>query len=318
MAQIRSLEQTCQTGFHRGGITQKASREQIGKNDTNDRNQPGRVPSVLSSVLVLAFLGALHPVRLALTLLVISRARPVQNLLAFWVGCMTGFIPFVVVPLTLLHVTPMSRSLPQDWTPGSTSGHIQVGAGVFALSIAALVTVRSLTRRRQRAQLATREATRGRHRKGGTTSTLVLDSNRPTAISRLVSRAQEAPTEGGSAFRRLLRRVHNAWENGSLWVAYLIGFGFGGPQPDSALFVVAIIVGSGAAIGKQVIAVIGFVVGMLALQEIVLVSYLATPAKTQAVLRRLHFWALTYRRQILVAILVVVGVTMVARGMGSV
>jgi hypothetical protein len=38
------------------------------------------------SVLVLALLAALNPVRLGLALLVISRPRPVQNLLAYWVG----------------------------------------------------------------------------------------------------------------------------------------------------------------------------------------------------------------------------------------
>lgn len=66
----------------------------------------------------------------------------------------------------------------------------------------------------------------------------------------------------------------------------------------------------------QVSAAITFIVGMFAVAEITLVSYLATPAKTQAVL--LHNWALAHRRQVLVAILAVVGVWMVANSMGSV
>ena len=146
----------------------------------------------------------------------------------------------------------------------------------------------------------------------------MLDSNTPTAISRLLGRAQDAATEGGSAIRRLLGRAHDAWENGSLWVAFVIGLGFGGPPPDVVLVLLAIIVTSGAAIGTQFSAAIAFVVGMLAVVEIVLVSYLAMPAKTQAVLRLLHDWAWAHRPQILVAISQWVGSRWWPRGMGIV
>jgi hypothetical protein len=267
---------------------------------------------VWGSVGVLALMLGLHPVRLGLILLVISRPRPVQNLLAFTVGCVIGVLPAVVVPLTLVHFIPTFASLAQhSVTPAAsaTVRHIQFGAGVLALSIAALITARSLTRRRQRAQLPT---------SGGATSTLVLDSNTPTVISRLLGHAQDVPNEGASAFRRLLRRIHNAWENGSLWVAFLIGLGFGGAPPDVGLTLVAVIVASGAAIGTQVIAVIAFVVGMLALHEIVLVGYLATPVKTQKVMGVLHDWTWTHRRKIMVAMFSLIGVSMIAMGMGGV
>jgi hypothetical protein len=269
--------------------------------------EQGSVPAVWGSVLVLAFLIALDPLRLGLIVLVISRPRPVQNLLAYWAGCLTVNLPALLVPLTLLHTTPMFKSLTQDLATNSTARHIQIGAGVLALSIAALMTVRFLARRP--AKLPT---------PGGNTSTLVLDSNTPPVISRLLGRAQAAATEGGSAVRRLLRRVHNAWENGSLWVALVIGLGLGGVAPDLVLFVLTIIVSSGAAISTQVSAAIAFVVGVLAFVEITLVSYLAMPAKTQAVLRPLHDWALAHRRQILVAMVAVGGVALVTNGMGSI
>jgi|EndMetStandDraft_3_1072993.scaffolds.fasta_scaffold00782_7 Sap-like sulfolipid-1-addressing protein len=267
------------------------------------------------SVLVVTLLSALNPVRIALTLLMASRLRPVQNLLALWAGCLTGAIFSVVVPLTLVHVTSMSESFGQGGAASSTVQRVQIGMGVLALATAALMTVRSLIRRRQPAQLPSQEATRGRHRKGGSTSTLVLESNTPTAISRLLGREHEAPAEGGSAFRRLLRRARSAWENGSIWIAYVIGLAFGGPQPDVALFVVAIIVGSGAAIAMQVVAATAFVFGTVGVIEIILVSYLITPAKTLAVLQRLHDWVSAHRQQILAAIFAVVGVALVANGM---
>ena len=261
------------------------------------------------SVLGLALLTALNPVRLGLTLLVISRPRPVQNLLTYWVGCLAGCIPAVVIPLTLVHVTPMFRPFAADLATSSTVRHIRIGMGVLALLIAALITARSLARRREHAPLPT---------PGGNTSTMVLDSNTPKAISRLLGRTQDAPTEGGSVIRRLLRRVHGAWENGSLWVAFVIGYLFGGTEPDVGLFLVAIIVTSGAAIGTQVSAAIAFVVGMLAIVEITLASYLATPAKTQAVLRPLHDWTQAHQRKILAGTFAAVGVLFVARGMGIV
>jgi hypothetical protein len=258
--------------------------------------------------MTLAVLGALNPVRLGLALLVISRPRPVQTLLAFWVGCLTASITILLVPLIALHVTPMFRSLARDLaTPAtvasSTVRHIQIGMGVLALSIAAMMTVRFFTRQPAHAPTPS-----------GNTATLVLDSNTPAAIKRLLGPAQNGLTEDKSAIRRLLGRARIAWENGALWVALMIGLG-SGPTPDGVLYVLAIIVPSGAAIETQVGAAIAFVVGMLAIVEIMLLCYLAGPAKTQVVVRRLHDWVLAHRRQVLVAVCAVAGVSLVAQGM---
>jgi hypothetical protein len=259
-----------------------------------------------SSVLVLALLAGLNPVRLGLILLVISRPRPVQNLLAFWAGALTASVLNLVVPLTVLHATPMLRSIAQELGKSSSARNIQIGMGVLALSIAALMLVRFSAR--QRAHVST---------SGGNTSTLVSDSSPPTAIARMLDRAQDAPTEGGSVLLRLLRRAHNAWENGSLWVALVIGMGMG-PAAEEILVLLAVIVASGAATGTQVGAAIAFVVGMLGIVEVILVSYLATPAKTQAGLRLLHDWARIHRRKILVAMFAVGGISLVANGMASI
>lgn len=272
-------------------------------------------------MLILAVLVALNPLRLGLTLLLISRSRPVQNLFAYWVGNLTSGIPIMVVPLTLLHVTPTFESFAKDVAKSPTVRHIQVGSGVFALSVAALMTVHFLARSReqarQRAQVSTGVAAHGRRpRRGGTTSTLVLDSNTPTAISRLLDRARDAQTEGGSAFQRLLGRAHNAWENGSLWVAFVIGLA-NFPAPDVILMLLAIIVASGAAVATQVGAAVVFIIGILAVAEITLVSYLITPAKTQAGLRLLHDWAWTHRRKILIAVAATGGISLVANGLGA-
>ena len=103
-----------------------------------------------------------------------------------------------------------------------------------------------------------------------------------------------------------------------MWVAFVIGLAMG-PSLDGlgVLFILAIIVASGAAIGMQVSAGIAFIVGVLAVEEIILVSNLVTPAKTQPALRRLHDWALAHRRKLLVATFAVAGISLIAAGHGQ-
>ncbi|MGV0804767.1 GAP family protein [Mycolicibacterium setense] len=258
------------------------------------------------SVLALGVLVGLDPMRLGITLLVISRPRPVQNLLMFGAGCVTACIPTLVIPLTLLHLTPMFKSTAESWAKSSTGGYIQIGMGLVALTTATVLTVHFWARRRAKVSTP-----------AGGTSTLLSDADTSTPVSRLLARARDAPAEGGSVFRRLLRRGHDAWQDGSLWVSFVIGFSFAGAPPDVALFLLAIVVVSGAAVGTQITATIAFVVGMLAVVEIVLVSYLAAPAKTESILQRLHDWAWAHHRKILVAMCVLAGAMLIAKGLNT-
>lgn len=268
-------------------------------------------PAVWGLLLGLALLMALNPAILGLILLVISRPRPVQNLFACWIGCLIVNVPAMVAPLIVLHSTPSFSSFTHDLaTPTTAAGsmvrHIQFGTGVLALSIAVLMTVRFWARQREQVPTPV-----------GNASTLALDSDTPTVAAWPLGRAQHAATDGKSAFRRLVTRLQNAWEDGSLWVSLVIGMALL-PGPYLLLFVETTIVSSGVGMGTQVVAATAFVLGMLGVFEITLVSYLVTPAKTRAVLRPLHNWALAHRRKILVAMLAVGGVALMAQGMGIV
>lgn len=259
------------------------------------------------SVLGLGIMAALNPLRLGLALLMISRPRPAKNLLAYWLGGLTLCIPELLVPLMLLHFTPLFRSLTHGSASpgtGSTLGRIQIGLGVVGLSIAALMMVRFSGRQRAHATTPADDAT-----------TIAPRSNTAIPLPWLLSRPRDASAEEGSAVRRLVGRAHDAWENGSLWIAWLIGL-ISVPV-DGVLFIVAIIVASGASLGTQVSASVAFVAVMYAVVEAILVSYVTTPAKTHELLRRLHDLVLAYRRQILVAMFAVVGISQLAQGMGS-
>jgi Sap, sulfolipid-1-addressing protein len=273
-----------------------------------------------TAVLVLALVATLHPVRIAMIVLLLSRPRPLQNLLTYWTGSLIVGVPALLVPLMVVQFTPIFRSFTHDLAnPASAASHSirhsQLVNGVLLLAIAALMTVRLLWRARQQAHLPT---------SGGNTSTQVPDSNTPAAISPLSGRAQGAPTEdrsARSAIWRLIGRAHNAWkslwaawENGSLWFALVLGLIMA--PADGIIFVLIVIMGSGAAIGTQVSAAIVFVAGWLAVAEVIFVTYLVAPAKTQAVLGLLHGWMQTHRRQVPAAITAVAGFSMVVKGMG--
>jgi hypothetical protein len=282
--------------------------------DTDHDKREGRFAAMWSSLLVLALPIALDPVRLGLNLLLVSRPRPAQNLLMYWVGCaLVGFF-LLLIPILVLHFTPTFSSFVRDLanptTATSSTVHtVEIVVGVLVLSIAAFLAVRFLAR--QRAQLP---------KPGASTSTLVADSDAPNPISRLLGRGKDAAAEGGgsgSATRRLLGRANTAWESGSSWVALAIGF-WAGPNPAMVVLGLTTILTSGAALGVQTSAAIVFIVETLAVVEIVLLSNLVAPAKTEAFLRRLHDWARSYRRQILVVMLALVGLALVAQGMGNI
>lgn len=265
------------------------------------------------SLLVLALLTTINPVRIGIILLVLSRPRPMQNLLAYWVGAAVVGLATLLVPLVLLHANPTSASFTKDFADPTASPAAQrtaIGIGVALLVVAALIGVRSF-RRAPAAAVGQPPPDRG-----GATATLALDSTTPPFISRLLRPADDALPPDASLFRRLLSRARTAWQNGSPWISFTLGV-IVLPPLDGVLFALAIIVASGAALGTQVIAVIAYILGVLLIEEIILASKVVAPAKTEALLHRLHAWAQAHHRKFVAAIVALVGASLVVRGLGG-
>ena len=74
--------------------------------------------------------------------------------------------------------------------------------------------------------------------------------------------------------------------------------------------------GMGGAIGTQISAAVVFNVVMLAVCEMTLVSYLAAPTRTLAIIDHLNSWVRTHRRRILSLMVGVAGVCLVVTGSG--
>lgn len=112
-------------------------------------------------LLGLAFLMSLNPVLLGLILVVISRPRPVQNLLAFWVGALVVNVPSFVIALFALHMVPSFASFAKNLAtadPGSSIKPLQLGTGVLCVVIAVWIATRLRSRQRENQPVATGRA----------------------------------------------------------------------------------------------------------------------------------------------------------------
>lgn len=255
---------------------------------------------------MLALVTVPDPPRLIATYLVTSRPRPGKNLLAYFVGCLIVNVCVLLVPLTVLHFLPTLGSFVQRYaTPPATDGSatiqpIPLALGVLSLLIAARLALRLRTRRGAPSVSTPGDET-------------VPESKKPTAISRLLT-ADEGASGAGSAARRVLARIYNAWKEGAGWISFLMGLTYSPLQATAALAVIAT---SGAPIAAQLSAAVSFVAVMLAIVEIILVGYFIAPAKTEAVLRSAHGWTQDHNLEVLATISAVGGVFLLATGLGA-
>jgi hypothetical protein len=239
------------------------------------------------TVLVLALLAAPDPVRLGTVALVISRPRPLLNLLTFWLGCLAIAIAAALAMLFLLRdFTQSFMRVAVSATTNSTAAYIQIAIGVLSLPIAALIVVGISARQRARVPEPV-----------GDRSALVLQPPTPTAFSRLLGRAKDT------------------LDGESLWVAFVAGIA--SATPWQYLLALTAIPGAGAAAGTQLIAAVMFIFVMLAVVEIPLVSYPVAPAKTQAFVLQLHDWLRVRRRPVLAFIVASTGLFLVWTGVSN-
>jgi hypothetical protein len=239
------------------------------------------------TVLFLAFNAAQDPVRIGIVVLLISRSRPMPNLLAYWLGLMASGLGGALAALFLLHdfMLPVMRVVTSVAT-NPVVPPIQISLGLVALSTAAMLAAPSSVRQAAYALVP----------RGGP-SAQVLQPKPPTVFSRL-------------SWRRLLG-------DGSPRMVFVAGL-FTSTQLVEFLGAMLVIDASEAGAGTQVSAALIFTLAAFAIVEIPLVSCLVSPAKTQAVVMQLHDWLRAHRRPLFAFILGAVGVFMVAKGVGGV
>jgi hypothetical protein len=232
-------------------------------------------------VLLLGLSVAADPIRLGIAMLLTSRPRPFLNLVAFWSGAMVAGLTFAIGTFVLLKdVVPALIAKAVGATGHLTGGQGKLVFGVILLVFAAVGTVRLIRR-----PALVPEGT-------GDPSVWVEQPPKAPkfpALSELVLRA-----------RRLLNR-------GNPWISFIAGLSQG-PTPVEYLAVIAVVHASGASVPSQVGASIVFTVAMLAILEVVLISYVVHPARTQSVLNATYNWLRTYRHHILIVIAGISGI----------
>jgi hypothetical protein len=241
-----------------------------------------------ATLLVLAICLSADPGRLCIVALLVSRPRPLAQLLAYWLGGMTYGVVGGLVALRLLGDVPTVVQNVRSIVASFTGGYVRIAVGVLVLLFAALFSTGFLTRRH---------------------AGVPMGDAAPPAV------AQKAGTLG--ALARLSSRAQRVWEVGHPGVAFVVALGSAMP-PAEYLVALVVIASSGAALSAQLGALVMFTVVVLALIEIPLVCYPATPTKTQAVLLHLQNWIRTYFRRFLAVIAAIGGVLLVTNGMASV
>jgi Sap, sulfolipid-1-addressing protein len=124
------------------------------------------------------------------------------------------------------------------------------------------------------------------------------------------------PEARPTPFSQLSTRALAALRSGPPWITFLVGVVIS--TDFRYLAALSAILASGAALGTQISAAAVYTVVALAFVEIPLASQLAAPARTRAVMSRVHEWVKARRRAALGVVVAALGVFLLTTGMGHV
>lgn len=249
------------------------------------------------AVLVVALLTWTDPVRVAIAVLLVSRPRPLLNLVVYWLGGIVAGLTSGAVALLLFgDLVPVALHGLASTVGNFTGGYVRIAMGVLALLFAAIASARFSWRQRV--------GVMWRQRAGvpigfAPPAILALQPSKPSAFSRL---------SGGA--HRLLETDHLA-------LAFVAGIGTAIP-PIEFLVALNAILASGATFGTQLGAITMYTLVVLVMVEIPLVSYFVAPEKTQVGVLQLQSWMRTHCRRLLTITAAVAGVLLVSTGMAGV
>lgn len=247
-----------------------------------------RFVTMWTAVFILGLSLAADPLRLGLVAVVLARRRPMRNLAAFWLGGMVASIGLglaVLIIFRSIAITAIDHMVSALGNLRSsvvilTGGGLEVTLGVLLLLLSAGLMAR------QRAQ----------QRVAATGVPSVMVQQRPP-----------------NTFERLAGRSQGMLKHDAAWPAFLVGLGSATP-PVECVMLLTVIMASGATITTQMMAFVVFTFLVLALVEIPLLAYLATPRRAEAVMLRLNGWLHAYRGRIFQTMLAISGVVLVVKG----
>ncbi|ORW91900.1 hypothetical protein AWB92_17170 [Mycobacterium sp. IEC1808] len=248
-------------------------------------------------VLIMGLGLAIDPVRLGLVVVLLSRKRPMVNLLAFWLGGIASGVAIAIGVLVLMHEAALGAIRQAAAVIAAvrseviifSGGRLQITFGLLALLLVAVVTARARAAAREPVTPVT---------VGGGAATLVDEPRSRNPFVRLGARAQAM------------------LDSDLLWPAFVVGAASSFPPYEGAVLL-AVIMASGVGVSTQFSAFIIFTLLVLALIEIPLVAFLAVPEKTEAIMLRVQNGLRTYRLQITQLIFGGTGILLLSQGIAA-
>ena len=240
-----------------------------------------------TTVLVLAVMTASEPVRIAATIFLVTRPRPLINLIAFWLGGVTtGIATSLFVLLVLRDVANVIVAHLATLFSDSTAARLEVAGGLLCLLGAAWIATGFNPRRR-------------------TPERGAVSAPADTAAAE----ARPGP------FARLLNSAEGALETGIPWVGFVAGLSAAGPPPIEFLLALTAIGAAEVSPATQAGATMAYLLVMLTVVEIPIVWLVVRPTQTEALMIRLRDWLRRHRRRNLAVITAALGCGLIGSGL---
>ena len=241
------------------------------------------------TVLLMAAVVAVDPAQVGAVAYILSRARALRLLLAYFIG---GFGVSLIAGAVVVFVLDgvgvgQGSSIPPE---------IEIGVGAVVLVFAALVGAGVADRVRDRAK--------SKRASGKVAETLEDAGDGGPSLEKL------------PGYDKLPHRLRDALDNDSPWLAWAYGVAFGIP---SAYYLAAIaaILKSGAETPTQIAALLVFSLVAFAVAEIPLVSFAIAPEATRGRIDQLYAWVSTHQRLVVTILASIVGVYLILIGISK-
>jgi hypothetical protein len=244
---------------------------------------------------------ATDPIRLGLALVLVTRRRPMLNLLAFWLGGMLAgvFLATAVLVLARDIALPVIQAGVSAITAVRSNvvilsgGRLQLTMGVIMLLSAIVLTARRRARERAMAEVTV-----------GGPSAVALEPRPPGLIARMGARAHSMLDQEGAS------------KYGLALPAFVVGLASSAP-PIESVAALTIIMASDATIATQFSAFLVFILLVLTVIEIPLLGYLAMPHKTHALMTQLQEWLRVHGHKVTQVLLIFMGCWALFQGVTS-
>jgi hypothetical protein len=224
--------------------------------------------------------------------LLISRPRPLSNLLVYWFGLMATGFGAALAALFLLDdfLAPVVR-LTHSIAAHPAVPAVEVAVGALAISAAGMLAMPRPGRQPANALMPASDPT----------PQAIEPAKAPAVLPRLVlpRLSWTAVLDRRSLGMPFVAGMCTSTQLLEFWGAMLV------------------ILASGATAGMQVAAALVFTLVAYTITEIPLVTYLVSPAKTEAIVMGMHGWLCAHRRPIFASAVGAIGAMMIAKGVGG-